>query len=130
MFEPIIYTSNVHDIYIRTYQVRVEPSSAHAQYALGTFLGENRQNQEFQAWPFLLRATKLDKFKPDHFFNLAIVSSRIATTLRSNPKLKVHGVDSLRVIDASIMPFIVNCNLNATCIMIGEKGADLVKTDN
>ena len=47
-----------------------------------------------------------------------------------NPKLKVHGVDSLRVIDASIMPFIVNCNLNATCIMIGEKGADLVKADN
>ena len=47
-----------------------------------------------------------------------------------NPKLKVHGVDSLRVIDASIMPFIVNCNLNATCIMIGEKGADLIKADN
>ena len=47
-----------------------------------------------------------------------------------NPKLKVHGVGSLRVIDASIMPFIVNCNLNATCIMIGEKGADLIKSDN
>ena len=46
-----------------------------------------------------------------------------------NPQLKVHGISSLRVIDASIMPFVVNCNLNATCIMIGEKGADLVLSD-
>jgi choline dehydrogenase len=46
-----------------------------------------------------------------------------------SPKLKVHGINALRIIDASIMPFVVNCNLNATCIMIGEKGADLVIAD-
>ena len=46
-----------------------------------------------------------------------------------NPKLKVHGINALRVIDSSIMPFVVNCNLNATCIMIGEKGADLIIAD-
>jgi choline dehydrogenase len=46
-----------------------------------------------------------------------------------DPRLKVHGVEGLRVIDASIMPFIVNCNLHATCVMIGEKGADLVIAD-
>lgn len=41
--------------------------------------------------------------------------------------LRVHGVKCLRVIDASVMPTIVSGNTNAACIMIGEKGADLVK---
>jgi choline dehydrogenase len=44
-------------------------------------------------------------------------------------QLRVHGIGSLRVADASIMPFIVNCNTNAPSIMIGEKCADLVKAD-
>jgi choline dehydrogenase len=45
-----------------------------------------------------------------------------------DPQLRVHGVSGLRVIDSSIMPRIVNANLQATCIMIGEKGADMLQT--
>ena len=44
-----------------------------------------------------------------------------------DPELQVRGVDNLRVIDASVMPSIVGGNTNATTIMIGEKGADLVR---
>ncbi len=43
-----------------------------------------------------------------------------------DPELKVRGVDGLRVIDSSVMPYITNGNLNAPTIMIGEKGADHV----
>jgi choline dehydrogenase len=43
-----------------------------------------------------------------------------------DPQLRVHGVERLRVIDCSIMPKIVNANLQATVIMIGEKGADMI----
>lgn len=44
-----------------------------------------------------------------------------------DPALRVRGVNRLRVIDASVMPTIVSGNINAAVLMIGEKGADLVK---
>ena len=46
-----------------------------------------------------------------------------------DPRLRVHGLASLRVIDASIMPRVVGANTNAASIMIGEKAADLVRED-
>ena len=44
-------------------------------------------------------------------------------------KLKVYGIQNLRVIDSSIMPDIVSSNINASTVMIGEKGVDLIKDD-
>jgi len=43
-----------------------------------------------------------------------------------NDKLQVHGIENLRVADASIMPDIISGNTNAACIMIGEKAADFI----
>lgn len=40
--------------------------------------------------------------------------------------LKVHGIQDLRIADASIMPNLISGNTNAACIMIGERAADFI----
>ena len=44
-------------------------------------------------------------------------------------RLRVHGIQGLRVIDASIMPTITSGNTNAPTVMIAERGADFIKKD-
>ena len=43
-----------------------------------------------------------------------------------DPTLKVHGIEGLRVADASIMPNIISGNTQVACYMIGEKVSDLI----
>lgn len=45
-------------------------------------------------------------------------------------RLKVHGIDGLRIADASIMPDLISGNTHAACVMIAEKCADFILQDN
>jgi choline dehydrogenase len=44
-------------------------------------------------------------------------------------RLRVHGVQALRVVDVSVFPTIVSSNTNAPAMMVGEKAADMLIED-
>ncbi|KAG5308960.1 DHGL dehydrogenase, partial [Pseudoatta argentina] len=105
---------------------------------------ETLKRHEFQLRHLDIPNCRHTKFDSDEYWkcNVRYMSSTVfhpvGTTKMSpqgdptavvDPRLKVHGVQRLRVIDASIMPTITGGNTNAPTIMIAEKGADFIKED-
>ena len=63
----------------------------------------------------------------NHEIGTAKMGASTDPTAVIDPKLRVYGVRSLRVVDASIMPTIPTGHINGIVYMIGEKGADIIK---
>jgi choline dehydrogenase len=88
-------------------------------------LGEDKPGKEVRSddeWRAFIRETAAGGYHPAGTCRMGVDALAVV-----DPSLKVRGLDGLYVADASIMPFLVSANPNATCIMIGEKAADLIQ---
>jgi choline dehydrogenase-like flavoprotein len=72
----------------------------------------------------------IDDFARHYSFTVYHPTSTCRIGSVVDPRLHVHGVDGLRVADASVMPNIVSGNTNAAAIMIGEKAAEMIAVDH
>ncbi|CAI7663833.1 unnamed protein product [Penicillium bialowiezense] len=78
----------------------------------------------------LMRRTVLDRSQTSfHPCGTTRLSKNIGQGV-VDPSLKVHGINGLRVIDASVMPVIPDCRIQNSVYMVAEKGADLIKKDH
>ena len=60
------------------------------------------------------------------FIQLELVKWEVESDAVVNEKLSAHGLQNLRIVDASIMPNITSGNTNAPTIMIAEKASDMI----
>ncbi|KAF2238240.1 GMC oxidoreductase [Viridothelium virens] len=78
----------------------------------------------------LMKRTVLDRSQTSfHPCGTARLSRNIQQGV-VDPSLKVHEVNNLRVIDASVVPVIPDCRIQNSVYMVAEKGADLIKQDH
>lgn len=85
-------------------------------------------------------AAETDDELMDYVRRYAVSSYHLNGTARMGPasdrhnvvdaQLRVHGMEGLRVVDASIMPNITSANTAAATMMIGEKAADMIRQSN
>ena len=80
------------------------------------------------------RAIPSDDLLEDLALHYAMTVYHLTSTCRIgdvvDPRLRVVGVEKLRVADASVMPNVVSGNTNAASIMIGEKAAEMLAIDH
>ena len=91
-------------------------------YAYEDFPGPNVESDDELLAAATLRGTTT--FHPGCTCRMGPADSTWAVV---DDQLRVHGLQSLRVIDASIMPRMISANLNASTMMIADKASDLIR---
>ncbi|XP_044267345.1 glucose dehydrogenase [FAD, quinone]-like [Tribolium madens] len=89
--------------------------------------GDCSQNYTFDSDEFWACALRYDTGPENHQSCSCKMGPSSDPTAVVDPKLQVHGIEGLRIMDASVMPTVLSGNTHATVVMIAEKGSDYIK---
>ncbi len=121
------YLSTKGDKALNRYAFRLA-RELHAQSAFDEFRGE-----ELDPGPACTTDADIDafmsKFVSSHYHPVGTCKMGQDDNAVVDSRLRIHGLEGIRVVDASIMPLLVGANTNAPTIMIAEKAADMIKAE-
>ena len=121
------YLSTEHDRAVRVAALRVLRKLAATQAMAPYILEEYRPGSQVQSDAELLEFERTHGVTAFHPVGTCKMGHDAQAVV--DDRLRVHGIEALRVVDASIMPTLVSGNTNAPTIMIAEKAADMIRSD-
>lgn len=121
------YLSDERDLKVAVESIKVARRIAEAPALAPEILDEYVPGREYQTDEELLLAAR--KYSQTIYHPTSTCKMGHDEMAVVDDRLRVHGVQGLRVADASIMPEITSGNTNAPSIMIGEKAADMILED-
>ncbi len=121
------YLSTANDQQTAVDSIKVARAIAQAPSLAGEVIDEFVPGRQYQTDEELLLAAC--KFSQTIYHPAGTCKMGCDDMAVVDERLRVHGIEGLRVVDASIMPEITSGNTNAPTIMITEKAADLIKED-
>lgn len=92
-----------------------------ARYVIGEYM-PGKDVQSDADWRAYIRSAGIGVYHPAGTCKMGHDAMSVV-----DDGLRVRGLEGLYVADASIMPFVVSANLNASCVMIGEKASDMIR---
>lgn len=121
------YLSDERDVKVAVESIKVARKIAEAPALASEIIGEYVPGREFQTDAELLLAAR--KYSQTIYHPSSTCKMGHGEMAVVDDRLRVYGIQGLRVADASIMPEITSGNTNAPTIMIGEKASDMVLQD-
>ncbi|PSN51482.1 hypothetical protein C0J52_00759 [Blattella germanica] len=136
---PLIYPRFLSDIndkapivegHLLALEIAKTKALADAGFVIDTTKYKGCEGEEFGTRAYFECVVDLFVASAHHYTGTCKMGPRHDPTAVVDPRLRVYGVQRLRVVDASIMPEITSSNTNAPAIMIGEKASDMIKLDH
>jgi choline dehydrogenase len=118
------YLSDERDCEVAVGGIKVARRIAEAPSLRNCIIDEYVPGRQFQTDAELLEAAR--QYSQTIYHPTSTCKMGVDADAVVDPELRVHGLEGLRVVDASIMPEIVSGNTNAPTIMIAEKAADMI----